>query len=414
MKEKLNIGLFGFGVVGQGVYELVNKTQTIDAAIQKICIKDNTKNRKAPAHLFTTNKNDLLYDETINVIVEVINETNEALNIVTTALQNGKLVVSASKKMIAENLLDLITLQKNKDLSFLYEASSCASIPIIRNLEEYYDNDLLYSLKGIVNGSTNYILTKIFDQNLNFNDALLQAQKLGFAESDPSFDVLGIDATNKWTILIYHAFGIYIHPTKLLQNGIQNINNVDIAFAKEKNYTIKLIAQALKLNNGKIASFVLPQFITNNSPLAKVNNEYNGITLGSSFSDEQFFYGKGAGSHPTASAVLADIAALRYSYKYEYKKANSAVINLPENDFLLNIFISYTNIEKINKNDFAQITVVHNEENKNYIIGSINALKLLENNWWKENGNSLIVLPDAIATKTNSIKKLSLALAGVL
>jgi homoserine dehydrogenase len=287
--KKLTIGLFGFGVVGEGVYQLINKTNTIDATIKKICIKDSSKTRSAPTELFTIDKNALLNDPEINVIVEVINETQQAYDIVTTALKNGKYVVSASKKMIAENLLELIALQQEKNLSFLYESSSCASIPIIRNLEEYYDNDLLYSIKAIVNGSTNFILTKMFDENLNFKDALLLAQQLGFAESDPSFDVLGIDATNKWTILLYHAYGIYIHPSQLLQNGIQNISAFDAIVAKEKSYNIKLVAQALKLKNGGIASFVLPQFVTNNNQLANVKNEFNGVILGSTFSEEQFF-----------------------------------------------------------------------------------------------------------------------------
>jgi homoserine dehydrogenase len=414
--KKLTIGLFGFGVVGEGVYQLVNKTKTIDAAIKKICIKNDTKKRHAPEELFTTDKNILLNDPDINVIVEVINETQQAYDIVTTALRNGKYVVSASKKMIAENLPELIALQNEKDLSFLYEASSCASIPIIRNLEEYYDNDLLYSIKAIVNGSTNYILTKMFDENLNFKDALLQAQQLGFAESDPSFDILGIDATNKWTILLYHAYGIYIHPSELLQNGIQNISAFDATVAKEKSYTIRLVAQALKLKDGGIASFVLPQFVTNESQLAKVKNEFNGVILGSSFSEEQFFYGKGAGSHPTASAVLADIAALRYDYKYEYKKANSVVVNKSANDFYLNVYISFDEVAHIKKEDFESIEEFFLEDSRKYIIGTIHTSKLIDNNWWKINGNSLIVLPNAIAEnmEANQLKKKSLNLAGVL
>jgi homoserine dehydrogenase len=414
MNNKLTIGLFGYGVVGQGVYELVNKTKTVDATIRKICVKSSTKKRNAPAELFTLNKDDLLNDPQINVIVEVINETKEAYEIVKTALVNGKFVVSASKKMLAENLLELIELQNAHNKSLLYEASSCASIPIIRNLEEYYDNDLLYSIKAIVNGSTNYILTKMLVENLGFKDALIQAQQLGFAESDPSFDVNGIDATNKWTIILYHAYGIYVHPSNFLHCGIQNINSFDAIVAKEKKYNIKLVAQALKTNDGKIASFVLPQFVENDSQLAKVKNEYNGVILGSSFSDEQFFYGKGAGSHPTASAVLADIAALRYNYAYEYKKANSQIVNEAANDYLLNVYISFDDIKNIKQDEFEQIVEFFTEENKKYIIGSINAADLIKSDWWKTKGNSLIVLPEAIGSKANTIKKLSLALAGVV
>ena len=214
----------------------------------------------------------------------------------------------------------LLDLQKQTGKSFLCEAAACASIPVIRNLEEYYDNDLLHSLKAIVNGSTNFILTKMFEDKLNFSDALLLAQQLGFAESDPSLDVEGYDAVNKWTILLTHAYGIVEHPDNIVFNGIQNIQLSDAIVAKEKHYEIKLVAQAKKLLNGKVAAFVLPQFVKQDEPLSFVKNEYNGVVIESSFADKQFFYGKGAGSFPTASAVLSDIGALRYNYRYEYKK----------------------------------------------------------------------------------------------
>ena len=149
--KSLTIGLFGFGVVGEGLYHILNQTPSLKARIKKICIKHPDKKRNAPAELFTTDKNELLFDPEINVIVEVINETNAAFHIVSTALTNGKDVVSASKKMIAENLAEILELQRKTDRSFLCEAAACASIPVIRNLEEYYDNDLLHAIKAIVN-----------------------------------------------------------------------------------------------------------------------------------------------------------------------------------------------------------------------------------------------------------------------
>ena len=202
----------------------------------------------------------------------------------------------------------------------MYESAACASIPVIRNLEEYYDNDLLHSIKAIVNGSTNFILTKMFEERLDFKQALLLAQQLGFAESNPKLDVEGYDAVNKWTFLLTHAYGIVESPENILFNGIQNIQAGDAVVAKEKNQQIKLVAQAKKLQNGKVAAFVLPQFVKHDDHLAFVKNEYNGVVIESGFADKQFFYGKGAGSFPTASAVLSDISALRYQYKYEYKK----------------------------------------------------------------------------------------------
>ena len=161
-EKNLVIGMFGFGVVGEGLYKILKQTPSLKASIKKVCIKDTKKKRNAPAEIFTSEKDDILLDPEINVIVEVINDSKAGYEIVTTALKNGKDVVSASKKMLSEHLAELIELQESTGRSLLYEASSCASIPVIRNLEEYYDNDLLHSIKAIVNGSTNFILTKMF------------------------------------------------------------------------------------------------------------------------------------------------------------------------------------------------------------------------------------------------------------
>ncbi|MDO9156397.1 MAG: homoserine dehydrogenase, partial [Sediminibacterium sp.] len=333
--KQLTIGLFGFGVVGEGLYKVLQQTPSLKASIKKVCIKNAAKKRNAPEALFTSDKNELLQDPTINVIVEVIDDSVAAFEIVSTALKNGKSVVSASKKMIADNLPALLALQKETDLPFLYEAAACASIPVIRNLEEYYDNDLLHSIKAIVNGSTNFILTKMFEEKLDFSEALLLAQQLGFAESNPKLDVEGYDALNKWTILLNHAYGIVSAPTEILFTGIQNVQGSDAVVAKEKGFDIKLIGQAKKLKNGKVAAFVLPQFVPTSDPLSFVKNEYNGVVIESGFADKQFFYGKGAGSFPTASAVLSDIAALRYNYKYEYKKLYHHQPHELSNDYYL-------------------------------------------------------------------------------
>ena len=181
----LQIGLFGFGVVGEGIYKVLQQTPSLQANIKKVCIKHADKERNAPSDLFTTEYTALLNDQEIDLIVELIDDANEAYKIVSTALRNKKSVVSANKKMIAEHLQELIALQNENGVSFLYEAAVCGSIPIIRNLEEYYDNDLLQSICGIVNGSTNYILTKIIEEGLTYQEALLKAQQLGFAERNP-------------------------------------------------------------------------------------------------------------------------------------------------------------------------------------------------------------------------------------
>jgi homoserine dehydrogenase len=414
--KQLTIGLFGFGVVGEGLYKVLQQTPSLSATIKRVCIKDPSKKRNAPAGLFTTDKDELLNDEEINVIVEVINESEPAFKIVSTALKNGKSVVSASKKMIAEHLPELLALQQETGQSFLYESAACASIPVIRNLEEYYDNDLLHGIKAIVNGSTNFILTKMFEDKLNFQDALLLAQQLGFAESDPTLDVEGYDAANKWAFLLTHAYGIIEHPDNLLFTGIQNIHAMDAKVAAEKGQQIKLVAQAQKLTSGKVASFVIPQFIPQDDHLAFVKNEYNGVVIESGFSDKQFFYGKGAGSFPTASAVLSDLSALRYDYKYEYKKLYHHQPNSLTNDFYLRVYVSFTDWKHIPREKFEWIEEWHAREERKYLVGVLPVKELLENDWWKSNNTSLVLTPDPVIEDIaiQQLKKKSLELAGVI
>ena len=414
--KELTIGLFGFGVVGEGLYKVLQKTPSLKASIKKVCIKDITKKRDAPSSLFTTNRYELLNDPTINVIVEVINESQPAFEIVSTALKNGKEVVSASKKMIAEHLPEILRLQKETGLSFLYEAAACASIPVIRNLEEYYDNDLLHSLRSIVNGSTNYILTKMFEDKLDFKQALLQAQQSGFAETDPSLDIDGWDAVNKWVILLCHAYGIVANPTDILFTGIQDINAGDAAVGREKNYEIRLVAQAKKLQNGKVAALVLPQFVKQDDHLAFVKNEYNGVVIESGFADKQFFYGKGAGSFPTASAVLSDISALRYEYKYEYKKLYHHQPHQLSNNFFLRVYVSFDDWKNIPREKFEWIEEWHAQEERKYMVGVIAYHELKENNWWRQNNTSLILSPEPVIenVEIRKLKKKSLELAGII
>jgi homoserine dehydrogenase len=414
--KQLVIGLFGFGVVGEGLYKVLNQTPSLKATIKKICIKNAGKKRNAPAELFTTDHTELLGDPEINVIVEVIDDSEAAFEIVSIALKNQKAVVSASKKMIAEHLPEILELQQTTGEPFLCEASVCASIPVIRNLEEYYDNDLLHAIKGIVNGSTNFILTKMFEEKLDFKDALLLAQQLGFAESNPKLDVEGYDAVNKWTVLLAHAYGIIEHPKNIVFNGIQNIQKSDALVAKEKNVQIKLVAQAKKLINGKVAAFVLPQFVPAEDHLAFVKNEYNGVVIESGFADKQFFYGKGAGSFPTASAVLSDISALRYQYRYEYKKLYHHEPNQLSNDFYLKVYISFDDWKYVPKEKFEWIEEWHAEQERKYLVAVIAFRQLAGSNWWKENGNSLILAQEPILedVELRKLKKKSLELAGVL
>ena len=238
---KLNIGLFGFGVVGESLYKVLEQTPTLHSQISKVCIKHPDKHRNAPPSLFTTDARLLLDDPEINVIVELIDDSDAAHTIVTQALSSRKAVISANKKLIAEHIEELIGLQKLYGVPFLYEAACCASIPVIRNLEEYYDNDLLQGISGIVNGSTNYILTKVFREKKTFSNALLEAQLEGFAESNPALDIEGTDAVNKLSILLAHAYGVIAHPQCLLHTGIQQLSAEDAVFAKEKHFKVNTL-----------------------------------------------------------------------------------------------------------------------------------------------------------------------------
>ena len=414
--KQLNIGLFGFGTVGKGLYDVLHATPTLQASIKKIVIKNADKKRSIAAENFTTDASVILNDESINVVVELIDDADAAFEIVKTALQKGKAVVSANKKMIAEHFEELLQLQQENNTALLYEAACCASMPIVRNLEEYYDNDLLKSIRGIINGSTNFILTKILEEQLEFKAALSLAQQLGFAESNPKLDIGGFDAANKLSILLAHSFGVITKPTGFIFNGIENIALPDAILAKEKKQSIKLVATAKKLENGELAAFVLPQFVTQSDNLYHVQNEFNALTTESTFADEHFFKGKGAGAFPTASAVLSDISALGYNYKYEYKKIYHQTDTALSNDFYLKVFISTDDLNKINKDEFEWIEEWHNEFKYSWLIAVIHAEKLFATDWWKQEGVSLILCPDAIieSVEYKKISKRSLELAGVV
>ncbi len=211
-----------------------------------------------------------------------------------------------------------------------------------------------------------------------------------------------------------HAYGIIPNKEELVFSGIQNINSEDAAMADKKDCVIKLAAQAKKLKNGKVAAYVLPTFVKKDDLLAFVKNEYNGVVVESSFSDKQFFYGKGAGSFPTASAVLSDISALRYDYKYEYKKLYHHKPNELTNDFYIKVYVGFTDWEDVRKDDFESVEEWHSNDQINYLIGVIHFDKLAKSDWWKKNDVSLVLTGDPIIESLDvvKLKKHSLVLAG--
>lgn len=393
----MNIGLFGYGVVGSAVYEVLNHTPSLKASVSKICIKNPEKKRDIDAQFFTIDKWELLDNQAINVIVEMTDDAGAAIEIVRESLKRGKAVITANKKMVAENLAELIELQRKYKTPMLYESACCASIPVIRNLEEYYDNDLLHGVEGIINGSTNYILSKIFNDKLTYQAALKQAQELGFAESDPSLDVEGHDALNKLCLLLAHAYGILAHPEQLLCHGIHRLNAIDSEVAAAQGAQIKLVARAMKQENGEVAAFVLPQFVKPPHLLHTVRNEYNGVVLTSALADEQFFYGKGAGGFPTASAILADLSALRYNYKYEYKKLLLQKPSVLSPEVKLNVYVSFQDWQMLPVDAFEEIHEYYSGKSFHYRKGIVSMKKLLVSNWWSQPGVSLILLEEGIA-----------------
>jgi homoserine dehydrogenase len=395
MSKKLNIGLFGFGVVGQGLYDII-KTKDLNIEIVKIAIKNPEKERSLPKELFTTDRNEILNNPEINTVVELINDTEAAFEIVSRALSTGKNVVSASKKMIATYLEELIELQHKHGTSLLYEGAVCGSIPIIRNLEEYYDNELLHSISGIFNGSSNYILSKGYLENLDYDSALKQAQDLGFAETDPTMDVGGYDAKFKLIIAAAHAYGVVIDPKEVLNIGIQNLSPNDLQYAREKKLKIKLVPIAKELDDRHVTLFVLPKFVNETEFLYNVEYEYNGVTVQAAFADQQFFFGKGAGGHPTGSAVLSDIAALRYDYQYEYKKAKG-VNNLQfTNNVEVNIYLRYDDEALVDALEFEHIQERFYSGSYKFVIGKINLQKLIDNQQAIADGKAFVAFADQL------------------
>jgi homoserine dehydrogenase len=371
-RKKINIGLFGLGCVGYGLYQVLEKTPTLRASIKTICVKDKNKSRPISQEHFTFDKDQILKDADINVVVELIDNADEAFDIVSSALRAGKAVVTANKKMIAEHLQELIDMQNEYKVPLLYEASCCASIPILRNLEEYYDNELLESVEGIVNGSTNYILTKMATEGLSYQEALAQAQAKGYAESNPLLDTGGFDAKYKLLILSAHAFGGILKPNDIFNAGIDRIGHLEQQYAREKGLKIKLIAQAFKKSDGSVSAFVAPRFIRPSDKLYQVDDVYNGVTLKTVFSEDQFFVGKGAGAYPTASAVISDLSALTYDYKYEYKKINQNSSVAFNNDVLLKIFASCESDYKADVAEYFEETFEQFSNGKHsYTIGNI-------------------------------------------
>lgn len=313
--KSVNIGLMGFGNIGTGTYktleinkEIIKKNSGIDLSITKILERDVDRERgvKVTKEQFTQNPDDIFKDPEISVVIELLGGIEPATSFMLEAMRNKKHVVTANKAAVAANYDLLINTAKENNVSFKFEASVGGGIPIINALTTVLQANDFEEILGILNGTTNYILTQMTEFGHKYEDVLLDAQAKGFAEADPTADVEGIDVANKLSILMAIAFDLRVSPNDIPRVGITGITKEDIAEAKEKNSKIKLIASAKK-SNGSIEYSVKPQLISIDHPLAGVSNEFNAIFVKGNAVDELMFYGKGAGPLPTGSAIMGDV-----------------------------------------------------------------------------------------------------------
>ncbi|WP_075618739.1 homoserine dehydrogenase [Paenisporosarcina indica] len=317
MKSEISIGLLGLGTVGSGVAKILQQHQKdlrhklgVPVLIKKVLIKDEGKDRQIALNpdIFTTDIGGILNDPSLDIIVEVMGGIDGAKQAIEKALRAGKQVVTANKDVMAEHGHELLKLADQEKCDLFYEASVAGGIPIIRTLEDGLASDRISSLMGIVNGTTNYILTKMKKENMSYETALEKATELGFAEADPSSDVDGLDAARKMVILSSLAFSTEVHLDDVLVRGMSEIQDGDLELADQFGYTVKMVGTSKKDEEG-IEVTVEPIFLANSHPLAAVNNEFNAVYIYGDAVGETMLYGPGAGSLPTATSVVSDIIA---------------------------------------------------------------------------------------------------------
>lgn len=314
----VKVGLFGCGVVGSGFVRMLQdrceeyaSQYNTDISIEKICVRDVSKDRDLVINsaLYTSDRDELIYDESIDIIIEVMGGYDDAKDVIIRSLENGKDVITANKYLLSHEIEELRAIAKANRRQLIYSASVCGSVPVISAIDTFRSYDRVTNIRGIVNGSTNFILTMMADKGVTFARALEEAQRRGFAEADPTFDISGQDAAQKLSVLCFHAFGEYIDPQQIDRVGIERISLTDIHDAAEKEEVIKLIAEA-ELVMGKVQAKVSPKRIPKSHVFANTNDEFNALEITTEFAGRQILYGKGAGSFPTASAVVNDLISL--------------------------------------------------------------------------------------------------------
>ena len=311
------IGLAGLGTVGTGLVKLLSdnaieiERRTGKSIVLKwVAVQDLKKPRKIPEGTkLTDNVMDIVNDPEVQVVIEVMGGINKAEDVIRESLKKGKSVVTANKALLAERGEDLFVLAEDNNLCLAYEASVAGAIPIVQTLKDSLAGNKINSVTGILNGTSNYILSEMTDENSAFADALKSAQDLGFAEADPTLDIDGQDAAHKLKLLIRLAWGVHYPYEEMSIHGIRDMNPLDIRFAKELGYSIKLLGQAAEVKN-KIEAGVSPFLVPHKAMLARVEGAFNAIHVNGNAVGSLFLHGLGAGSLPTASAILGDLMSL--------------------------------------------------------------------------------------------------------
>lgn len=309
----VSVAIMGHGVVGSGVAEILttHKKKLFAGLGEEIYIKKILDLREFPdsplADRFTKDFEDILNDREIRVVAEVMGGVNPAYDFVKKCLKSGKSVVTSNKELVAAKGAELLEIAKEENVNFLFEASVGGGIPIIRPMSQCLVANNVDEVAGILNGTTNFILTKMIADGMQFDDALKLAQDLGFAERNPAADIEGHDACRKICILASLAYGKHVYPEAVHTEGITKITLEDVKYAEAFGCVIKLIGKVKKLEDGKIDILVAPMLVPNESQLANIDYEFNGIMVRGDCTGDVVFYGKGAGKLPTASAVVADI-----------------------------------------------------------------------------------------------------------
>jgi len=384
----INIAILGYGTVGSGVVEVLetNKVSIEQKAGKEINVKYVLDLRDFPGtsveNILTKDYNDILSDKDVDIVVEVMGGINPAYEFTKKALQAGKSVITSNKALVAEHGPELLGIAKEKQINYLFEASVGGGIPIIRPLNKSLSADEIFEITGILNGTTNFILTKMSNEGSDFDDVLKEAQDLGFAEANPEADVEGHDACRKIAILSSLAYGNHVDYSNIYTEGITKIRPRDLEYAKGLNCQIKLLGTSKKIGN-KAYAMVSPMMIPNDHPLSNVHGVFNAIFIKGNVIGDIMFYGSGAGKLPTASAVVADIVdacihidknVITHWYSKEME-----LLPLEEVPAQMFIVLKGHGHQDVIEDYFGKVTYIHSEEETVFITDHSTEGKLADN-----------------------------------